>query len=222
MVKKIRNPETGRMVNVTGKIGQKVLSQRGGSKDKRRKSAARRNSKKTSYKRNSKKSQKKPNRKSLHGGKPRSLVGKLQNMSSHFGSKFGADLCVNVEKDMGWYPPNYLDGKLIPHIRRVGTCMDILDAERLKNATETILTARKPVEKLDNTKLKNILKKQNDPTITLSDSELSDLELSDLEKGTIRNYVKDNTILNQAYDYLQRINPDRGLPFPDNDFGKKN
>ena len=46
MVKKIRNPETGRMVNVTGKIGQKVLSQRGGSKDKRRKSANRRNSKK--------------------------------------------------------------------------------------------------------------------------------------------------------------------------------
>ena len=30
MVKKIRNPETGRMVNLTGKIGQKVLSQRGG------------------------------------------------------------------------------------------------------------------------------------------------------------------------------------------------
>lgn len=30
IVKKIRNPETGRMVNLTGKIGQKVLSQRGG------------------------------------------------------------------------------------------------------------------------------------------------------------------------------------------------
>ena len=30
MVKKILNPETGRMVNLTGKIGQKVLSQHGG------------------------------------------------------------------------------------------------------------------------------------------------------------------------------------------------
>ena len=41
MVKKIRNPETGRMVNVTGKIGQKVLSQRGGMTSKRRKSKRR-------------------------------------------------------------------------------------------------------------------------------------------------------------------------------------
>ena len=32
MVKKIRNPETGRMVNVNGKIGQRVLSQYGGGK----------------------------------------------------------------------------------------------------------------------------------------------------------------------------------------------
>ena len=32
MVKKILNPETGRMVNLTGKIGQKVLSQHGGGK----------------------------------------------------------------------------------------------------------------------------------------------------------------------------------------------
>ena len=198
MVKKIRNPETGRMVNVTGKIGQKVLSQRGGSKDKRRKSANRK----------SKKSQKKP----LHGGKPTNFVGRLQNMSSHLSSKLGADLCVNVEQDMKWYPPNYLDGKPISHIRRVGTCIDILDAERLKNATETILIARQKIEKkIDKKQLKNLLREQNDNTIKLSDSEWE----------TIRNYVKDNTILNQAQDYLQRINPDRGRPFPENAFGNK-
>ena len=36
MVKKILNPETGRMVNLTGKIGQKVFSQHGGRISKRR------------------------------------------------------------------------------------------------------------------------------------------------------------------------------------------
>ena len=35
MVKKILNPETGRMVNLTGKIGQKVLSQYGGGDGKK-------------------------------------------------------------------------------------------------------------------------------------------------------------------------------------------
>ena len=127
MVKKIRNPETGRMVNVTGKIGQKVLSQRGGGKDKRRKSANRRNSKKTSYRRNSKKSQKKP----LHGGKPPSLVGRLQNMSSHLSSKLGADLCVDIASKEGWDLPG--------SVKKVQTCQDIDNINKLRRETDRIL-----------------------------------------------------------------------------------
>ena len=134
MVKKIRNPETGRMVNVTGKIGQKVLSQRGGGKDKRRKSANRRNSKKTSYRRNSKKSQKKPNRKSLHGGRPLGFTGAVKNLATRATT---GDLCVDIGFKDGWDIPGTK--------RKVKTCQDLDNIIILRNKTEKILAAAEEV-----------------------------------------------------------------------------
>lgn len=134
MVKKIRNPETGRMVNVTGKIGQKVLSQRGGSKDKRRKSANRRNSKKTSNRRNSKKSQKKPNKRSLHGGRPLGFTGAVRNLATRATT---GDLCVDIGFKDGWDIPGTK--------RKVKTCQDMDNIIILRNETEKILAAAEKV-----------------------------------------------------------------------------
>lgn len=122
MVKKIRNPETGRMVNVTGKIGQKVLLQRGGSKDKKRKSANRRNSKKTSYRRNSKKS--------LHGGRPLGFTGAVKNLATRATT---GDLCVDIGFKDGWDIPGTK--------RKVKTCQDMDNIIILRNETEKILAA---------------------------------------------------------------------------------
>lgn len=58
MVKKIRNPETGRMVNVNGKIGQKVLSQYGGGKPLSSRSRDRENQQRAARERKQKKAQK--------------------------------------------------------------------------------------------------------------------------------------------------------------------